>query len=86
MPTYNQDIIKASHKHSSQHKDEILQSNNCSCFYCLTTFSSASIVEWTDKGQTALCPHCGIDSVIGDKSGYPITDIDFLKQMNSFWF
>jgi hypothetical protein len=44
------------------------------------------ILEWTDDDQTALCPNCGIDSVIGDKTDYPVTDLDFLKQMNTFWF
>jgi acetone carboxylase gamma subunit len=36
-------------------------------------------------GQTALCPECGIDSVIGDASGYPITEA-FLGKMKTFWF
>jgi len=30
------------------------------------------IQDWTDDGDTALCPKCGIDSVIGSVSGYPI--------------
>ena len=51
--------------------------------YC---FKPADILEWTDDDQTALCPNCGIDSVIGDKSGYPVTDLDFLKQMHTYWF
>ncbi|MFL0243297.1 hypothetical protein [Mycobacterium sp. SMC-17] len=36
-------------------------------------------------GQTALCPGCGIDSVIGDQSGYPITS-EFLNAMRLRWF
>ena len=41
--------------------------------------------EGLDKGQTGLCPHCGIDSVIGDRSGFPITG-EFLAKMKSYWF
>jgi hypothetical protein len=37
-------------------------------------------------GQTALCPKCGIDSVLGSNSGYPVTEIGFLKEMKSYWF
>jgi hypothetical protein len=37
------------------------------------------------RDQTAMCPDCGIDSVIGSRSGYPIT-IDFLKRMHGRWF
>jgi hypothetical protein len=86
MTTYSQDIIIDSHKHTARHKTEVLHSVNCGCFYCITTFSPADIIEWTDDEVTALCPNCGMDSVIGDKSGYPVTDTDFLKQMNFYWF
>ena len=34
---------------------------------------------------TALCPYCGIDSIIGESSGYPIT-AEFLKSMHERWF
>jgi hypothetical protein len=86
LTTYNQDILTASHKLSIRHREDILHSDNCGCFYCLTVFKPADILEWTDDDQTALCPNCGIDSVIGDKSGYPVTDLDFLKQMHTYWF
>jgi hypothetical protein len=35
--------------------------------------------------QTALCPNCGIDSVIGDNSGVKITE-RFLRKMRNAWF
>ncbi len=78
------------HKHSIFHKKEILQSDYCGCFYCREIYSPAEIKEWTDTSKpegehTALCPHCGIDSVIGSSSGFPITK-EFLEQMNSHWF
>jgi hypothetical protein len=82
------DYIRA-HKNSSRHRDEILRSNLCGCFYCLTIFTPAEIVVWIDEvggvGVTALCPMCGIDAVIGSASGFPITE-DFLKRMNQHWF
>ena len=37
------------------------------------------------SGQSALCPRCGIDSVIGADSGYPIT-VEFLTRMKEHWF
>lgn len=36
-------------------------------------------------GVTALCPNFGIDSVIGESSGFDITT-EFLRAMNSKWF
>ena len=32
-----------------------------------------------------ICPKCGIDSVIGSASGYPI-EHSFLMKMREFWF
>jgi hypothetical protein len=43
------------------------------------------IEDWIEDEATALCPHCGIDSVIGSKSGYPIT-AEFLQKMKEHWF
>jgi len=40
--------------------------------------------ENSDKGRTALCPFCGIDSVLGDD--FPIQNNEFLSQMNKHWF
>ena len=53
-------------------------------------FPPAEILDWVDEdetgmGQTALCPKCGTDSVIGDRSGFPITE-EFLGKMNAHWF
>ncbi len=85
-----EDYIEA-HEHSIYHREEILSSKVCGCFYCLEIFSPSEINNWVDVpddnniGQTALCPRCMIDSVIGDKSGYPITK-DFLTKMKEYWF
>jgi len=83
------DHIRA-HRHSIRHRAEVEASESCGCFYCLTIFVPAGITAWIDKdfqgvGQTALCPHCGIDSVVGSESGYPIT-AEFLTTMKNHWF
>lgn len=49
---------------SFKNKEKIESSKTCGCFYCLNIFSSKEVVEWVDKGKTALCPKCGIDSVL----------------------
>ena len=80
---------RTAHQHSINHRIEILASETCGCFYCLQTFPPSQIVEWCDEvnevGQTALCPNCGIDSVLGSASGLPI-DPKFLKAMHDVWF
>ena len=61
------------HKHSVFNRTEIESSTICGCFYCFSTFLPSEIIEWVDHGQTALCPHCPVDSVLGSSSGFPIT-------------
>ena len=77
------------HKHSIQHKKELQASALCGCFYCLKTFTPAAIINWIDegdgKGLTAQCPYCDVDAVIGDQSGYQITEL-FLISMHDYWF
>jgi hypothetical protein len=73
------------HGHSANHRAELLASELCGCFYCLATFAPAAIVEWVDDDTTALCPRCGIDSVLGSKSGHPLTH-QALSQMQRTWF
>lgn len=74
------------HSHSMRNRQEIGESTSCGCFHCHAIFPPTEVVEWVDEGdQTALCPYCGIDSVIGSASGYPITRA-FLGQMRKRWF
>ncbi len=82
--------LQEAHKHSASHRDEIIKSEKCGCFYCEKVFPSTDIREWIDEddggiGQTALCPECGVDSVLGDKSGFQLT-ADFLSEMHELWF
>jgi len=83
-----EDIIKA-HKYSSYNRVSLKKDDLCGCFYCLKIFNPNEITEWTDEdeesGETALCPYCEIDSVIGKSSGYPITE-EFLRAMKKHWF
>jgi hypothetical protein len=75
------------------HEDSILKSKNCGCFHCVEIYPSTDIVEWMDesetcprgKGKTAVCPRCGIDSVLPDFT-VPGLDIAMLKLMHSEYF
>jgi hypothetical protein len=88
--TYTDEFLKLAHHYSFLNQEAITQSISCGCFYCKTVFTPDQICEWVDEGnlngRTALCPNCGIDSVIGSSSKLPVTDANFLEKMNSFWF
>jgi hypothetical protein len=77
--------VREAHKRSIRHRGELEASTVCGCFHCLSTFPPGEIVEWTDDGETAMCPKCGIDSVLGDRSGFPLSN-EFLSIMRAHWF
>lgn len=78
------DIIEA-HDYSIHNREHIEKSYYCGCFYCERIFRPFQINFWIDNNDTAVCPFCCIDSVIGDYSGYPVTK-EFLKEMKEYWF
>ena len=83
--------LELAHTFSNNHKQALSVEQRCGCFYCQSIFSSKEILDWLeddnpcDRLGTALCPNCGIDSVIGESSGFEITN-DFLRAMNLKWF
>jgi hypothetical protein len=77
--------LEVAHKHSFKNRDEVEKSELCACFYCEKNFIFAAITEWVDDDQTAMCPFCGIDSVLGSACGFELSK-DFLHRMNERWF
>ncbi len=72
-------------KYSLYNKYQISNSLLCGCYYCLEIFKSEEIRNWIDRGETALCPYCGIDTVLGDASVYEIEE-ETLKSLNNYWY
>ena len=76
--------LKSAHSHSIHNKGEIELSSKCGCFSCSRIFLSSEVEDYTDDGETALCPYCGVDSVIGDASGFRLSE-GFLHSMHKRW-
>ncbi|MEC7525584.1 MAG: cytoplasmic protein [Myxococcota bacterium] len=77
------DIVNA-HTWCDAHREVLRRSAACGCFSCAQIYSFDAIEEWIGS-DTALCPKCGIDAVIGSASGYPI-ETDFLRRMRDHFF
>ena len=58
--------VKKIHSYSFENKKSLEKVNKCGCFYCLKIFNPEEIEEWVEdkKDYTAICPYCGIDSII----------------------
>ncbi len=78
------DIKKAS-KYSIYNMSELEKSDKAGCYYCKSIFDISEISETTDNGKTAMCPKCGIDSVLPDSSPFKL-DKNTLTELNKYWF
>jgi len=87
--------LRPSHQYAFHNRELISQSTVCGCFCCLAMFSSDEIEEWTDELKnddkityelTALCPKCGIDSVLSENMPGVKLDAAFLVRMQKCFF
>ena len=83
--TFTTEQLTAAHKHCSRNKEAISKSTLCACFYCEQVYPAAAVEKYTYP-QDALCPKCGIDSVLADADGEELTEARFLKAMYEHWF
>ncbi len=77
--------IMAARAAALDNRDSIGNATLCACYACGEDFLPSAIREWTDSDRTALCPYCGVDGVIPDVSGLPLT-VDFLARCAVYWF
>lgn len=78
--------LQLAHDASFHNREQIEQSKQCGCFSCCHIFSASEVTDYVSPEEpTAICPYCHIDSVIGDASGYPVTE-EFMEKMNKRWF
>lgn len=76
--------------HAMHNRAELLAGDLCGCYHCLRTFGPEALGkdDWCDEPDgeaTALCPHCGIDAVIGSGSGLEVTR-ELLRRLHDAWF
>ena len=73
--------LKAAHRAAFCNREDVVASEEVSCFHCLRISPKEGVVAWTDAGETALCPHCGIDAVLPGR-----VDSAFLTRMSEYHF
>lgn len=82
-----QNMTRDEHDKSFKNFDMVKQSKICGCFYCKKIFNASKVTDFVterDGKKTALCPYCGIDSVIQD-ANVEISH-ELLNKMNREWF
>jgi hypothetical protein len=89
--------LLAAYRYVTNNHAQIEASKLCGCCNCVLIFKPDEIVGWTGltvqnmddpkaiAEQTAMCPNCGSEAVLGDGCGFPI-NANFLARMNEAWF
>ena len=72
------------HRHTRANRMELEASEVCGCIACERIYFPSEVVRWLDDG-TAMCPHCGVDAVVGSASGIPIMP-GVLRRAHERWF
>jgi hypothetical protein len=72
------------HRHTRANRMELEASEVCGCIACERIYFPSEIVRWVDE-ETAVCPHCGVDAVVGSASGIPIMP-GVLRRAHERWF
>lgn len=80
------DECRLLHKFSANNKPLLSASVLCGCFFCGRIFKKELITDTVNDrgGKTALCPFCGVDSVLPDNE-VKITE-ELLLNMHKTWF
>lgn len=84
MKKYSENYLAKIHRRSLENYNRVLKSQDCGCFYCLEHFLPLEAKFISDQnGLTAICPECGIDSVICSDTH---VDDDLLVALNKRYF
>ena len=84
----NESVLQSYRAHSKNNEVEILRSTKCGCYFCEGIYSARKVSDWSQEEggvSSAVCPRCGMNTVIGDASGVPLTKA-VLKEMNEAFY
>ena len=83
--TFAEHFLTDAHKHCKANRRELESSRKAGCIYCKSIYSALDVIDYVEDSDTAICPVCPVDAVIGDASGLPI-EKEFLTAMHERWF
>lgn len=73
---------------TAYNRRRVERSKKCGCFHCGSTFKGSEVAEWLheeDGEDSALCPYCGVDSVIYGTKKYQLSTA-MLSSLYMKWF
>lgn len=80
-----EDVIEKASRLSIHNRIMIELSKKCGCYYCTKIFDAERVKDYIDADDTAMCPFCGIDSVLPDASVCNLNK-KLIKKVRFRWF
>ena len=77
-------LIRAVPNFAIGNRHQLELSTEAGCFHCLAVFDSRQVTRYVEDDETAVCPRCGIEAVLGSASGYGLTRKE-LKRLRNWW-
>ena len=76
--------IKIAPKLSIRNRKSLNEVSECACYYCYKIYEVKEIKDYTDMEETALCPYCGIDTVLPVKCKED-KNHQLLHKIHNYW-
>lgn len=76
------------HMNTLNNAARVRAADRCGCFHCGQMFAPGEVVRFVpekDGGKTAMCPRCGIDAVLTNLDGEPLTE-GLLEELRARFF
>lgn len=78
--------LEAAHAYTFDNAQMLFARQSCVCIYCWERYESSEIIQISNSTLgTALCPKCGIDAIVGEISGFELSD-EFIGKMYDRFF
>lgn len=72
-------------EYATSNVEALRESEQAACYYCMKIYSALEVVEFIPEENTAICPKCGIDSVLPGTCGIEFSE-ENLNIINDYYF
>lgn len=67
--------INIAPRYAFQNRQDVQRSEKVGCWHCIQIYNANEVKDYTDNGETAICPKCGIDAVL------PTADLELTEEI-----
>lgn len=79
----DENIPRVIYSYTFQNRKLLKRYKNCTCLYCGASFPYTKVSNWVNDTEelTAICPSCGIDSVVPTRVKNKVDDYTLTEEL-----